>query len=441
MKTSFITCFLAFLMLLSSYGQKSSMTLSFSAVDNTTYTSFEGITIKNLTQGGEIVKYWPDTVLILDYLGVDEMMAAPECLTVFQNYPNPASGITNVRLYIPRKGKVKILVSDFYGYNQKSLELFLDKGYHVFQLTPGKQEAYIFSVIWHENISSIKIMNNIAKGFDVCSLEYAGTFDLKPALKSKEETLTFPFAPGDQLMFTAFKQGVQTAIIDVPMSNHHYIFQFASNIPCPGTPDITFDGQLYNTVQIFGQCWLKENLNVGNKISISQNMTDNGILEKQCYDDVDSNCAIYGGLYQWDEMMQYVTIEGAQGICPPGWHVPTNQDWKVLEGSVDSQYRIGNPEWDNSGVRGLDAGANLKSASGWVNNGNGTDLFGFSGLAGGRCAYGSCGFKRAIAYYWTSRPGSTGLAWHRDLTYSSDGVTTDYDYSDKPAYSVRCLKD
>ncbi len=51
-------------------------------------------------------------------------------------------------------------------------------------------------------------------------------------------------------------------------------------------------------------------------------------------------------LYQWEEMMQYTTQQGAQGICPPGWHLPTDEEWKVLEGAVDSQYGIGDPEWD-----------------------------------------------------------------------------------------------
>ena len=47
-------------------------------------------------------------------------------------------------------------------------------------------------------------------------------------------------------------------------------------------------------------------------------MTNNGIIEKYCYDNNPANCAIYGGLYQWNEMMQYTTQQGAQGICPNG---------------------------------------------------------------------------------------------------------------------------
>ena len=44
--------------------------------------------------------------------------------------------------------------------------------------------------------------------------------------------------------------------------------------------------------------------------------------------------------------MKYTTKEGAQGICPPGWHIPTDEEWKLLEGEVDSQYEFPDPEWD-----------------------------------------------------------------------------------------------
>jgi uncharacterized protein (TIGR02145 family) len=92
------------------------------------------------------------------------------------------------------------------------------------------------------------------------------------------------------------------------------------------------DGKTYPTVQIGTQCWMSRNLNVGSMISASQNMTNNGVLEKYCYDDNTSNCDVYGGLYQWDEMMNYTLGEGNSGICPPisGWHLPKDSEWYLL---------------------------------------------------------------------------------------------------------------
>ncbi len=86
------------------------------------------------------------------------------------------------------------------------------------------------------------------------------------------------------------------------------------------------DGQSYNTVQIGEQCWMAENMNVG----LEGTQTNNGIIEKSCYNNDPANCEIYGGLYSWYEMMQYNPEPGSQGICPDGWHIPQCSDWGIL---------------------------------------------------------------------------------------------------------------
>ena len=65
---------------------------------------------------------------------------------------------------------------------------------------------------------------------------------------------------------------------------------------------------------------------MGTMINGISNQTNNDTLEKYCYNDDTANCSIYGGLYQWNEAMQYVTTSGAQGICPTGWHIPTTEN-------------------------------------------------------------------------------------------------------------------
>lgn len=90
------------------------------------------------------------------------------------------------------------------------------------------------------------------------------------------------------------------------------------------------DGKTYNTVIIGSQCWMKENLNVGLRINSSEWQTGNGTFEKYCNGDNESNCDVYGGLYQWNEMMQYSETPGAQGICPTGWHLPTQAELTTL---------------------------------------------------------------------------------------------------------------
>ena len=232
----------------------------------------------------------------------------------------------------------------------------------------------------------------------------------------------------------------ESGILDSPETNETYTFQFATNIPCPGTPTVTYEGQVYNTIQIFSQCWLKENLNVGTMIPGSQDMIDDGIIEKYCYNNEPDSCTVYGGLYQWDEMMQYTTTQGTQGICPPDWHLPTDEEWKVLQGAVDSQFWIGNPTWDEVGYWGFDAGTNLKTTSGWNNNGNGTDSFGFSGLPGGyRLVNGYFAVIGSYGLWWTSTENFGGIAWLRAI-YSNPEVGRSMDGKDY-GYSVRCLRD
>ena len=201
------------------------------------------------------------------------------------------------------------------------------------------------------------------------------------------------------------------------------------------------DGNTYNTVEIGAQCWIKENLKVGTMINGSQDMSDNGIIEKYCYDNDSANCSTYGGLYQWDEAMQYVTTAGTQGICPDGWHLPTDEEWKQLEGEVDSQYGYPDPEWDGSGWRGYDAGLNLKATSGWNYGGNGTDLYGFGALPGGlRYADGSFYSLGDHGGWWSSSEGSGSDAWSRSLYYDRDGSGR-YDGNKSSGRSVRCLQD
>jgi hypothetical protein len=85
---------------------------------------------------------------------------------------------------------------------------------------------------------------------------------------------------GDTLLYIGYANSHQSGITKAPESSHTYTFQFATNIPCPGAPIVEYQGQVYNTIQILSQCWLKENLNTGTFIPQNQQMSDNGILEK-----------------------------------------------------------------------------------------------------------------------------------------------------------------
>ena len=96
------------------------------------------------------------------------------------------------------------------------------------------------------------------------------------------------------------------------------------------------DNDVYLTKLIAGKCWMLENLRYGTKMNAPlQPQTDNCLVEKYCLSS-DANCTAYGGLYQWDELIQYEATAGPgyQGVCPPGWHVPSQQDWQDMINAV-----------------------------------------------------------------------------------------------------------
>ncbi len=184
---------------------------------------------------------------------------------------------------------------------------------------------------------------------------------------------------------------------------------------------------------------MAKNLNVGTMINSSITQTNNSSIEKYCYDNNPANCTTYGGLYQWNEMMQYSTTEGTQGVCPTGWHLPSDDEYKTLEmelGMTQAQ----------ADDRGTDQGSQLAGNEHLWNDGvldqNGAfGSSGFLGLPAGLCEVGGCcfSFKSTDMFLWSSsEDGSAALS--RELSYNHTGVSQSLD--DK-AYgsSVRCVKD
>ena len=200
------------------------------------------------------------------------------------------------------------------------------------------------------------------------------------------------------------------------------------------------DKQSYSTVQIGTQCWMAENLNIGTMVNGSVSQTDNSTIEKYCSADLTSNCDTYGGLYQWNEMMQYDSTEGIQGICPSGWHLPTDAEYKTLEMYLG----MTSSDANNTGSRGTNEGSKLAGNASLWTNGNldsNTDFgtSGFTGLPGGdRSTNGSFGYLAHVTYFWSSSEnGSDG--WFRHLSYNSARV--DRNYIDQAyGFSVRCVR-
>jgi uncharacterized protein (TIGR02145 family) len=210
--------------------------------------------------------------------------------------------------------------------------------------------------------------------------------------------------------------------------------------PCPGIPTVSYAGQTYNTLKLGSRCWLRENLNVGTMVSTTVGQQQNSTIEKFCFNNNPVNCQVYGGLYQWDEAMAWGSP--GQDICPLGWHIATDEDYKHLEGMADTQYDTLAGIWDSTGFRGLDAAKVLKSASGWSQGGNGSNQLFFNALPAGG-TYGSGGTsvgQGSNAMFWTSQSVDTVSAMARFLDAPQDGAYRGA-FQKVNAFSVRCVKD
>ena len=193
--------------------------------------------------------------------------------------------------------------------------------------------------------------------------------------------------------------------------------------PCPGIPTVAYEGRIYNTVLIGDRCWLKENLNVGTMINGNEEMTDNSLIEKYCYDNDIANCNEYGALYQWDEMMQYTTTQGVQGICPADWHIPTNNELQTLSVMVDFN------------------GNSLKAVGQGYGNGAGTNTSGFSALLSGyRDSNGYFTHLGSYTHFWSS---TENYATHSFSMFVFDNNKKIFfsNSSKENGYSIRCIKD
>ncbi len=199
------------------------------------------------------------------------------------------------------------------------------------------------------------------------------------------------------------------------------------------------DGQVYKTTTIdipsknYSEVWMAENLNYE---------TDNS----WCYGDNPANYAKYGRLYTWAAAVGRAEDEcgidhacnlgegDIRGACPKGWHLPSQSEWEALIVAVDGSIT----EYTSSNT----AGTKLKSVTGWYDDGNGEDTFGFLALPAGNREdiNGDCYYEGNYAYFWSSTEYLSYYAYYMRLYYGI-GYASLYNYYKNYGLSVRCVKD
>ena len=205
------------------------------------------------------------------------------------------------------------------------------------------------------------------------------------------------------------------------------------------------DGNVYETIQIGEQLWMAQNLKVTHynngdempNLTINNDWTSASIGAYSDYDNNPTNSETYGKLYNW------YTVNDERGICPEGYHVPSDDEYSELEVYLG----MSESETDIIGFRGTNEGSKLAGNSELWNIGVlvidpefGTS--GFDALPAGYRVYSSGDFDTVgkHCYFWSSSENSNSHAWYRNLLYFNTRV-----YRNSPSkqsgFSIRCLAD
>jgi uncharacterized protein (TIGR02145 family) len=216
--------------------------------------------------------------------------------------------------------------------------------------------------------------------------------------------------------------------------------EYINVVGCNGQTSLTYDGRTYDLVEIGGQCWFADNLATDqyrNGNAIPTGLDNNAwsttnIGAYSIYADNSLVDSIYGKLYNW------YAVSNQSGLCPSGWHVPTDCEWMLMEGNIGMSITD-----QQSIVRDTNVGGKLKSQSNlWLSPNTGANNFsGFSALPGGyRFNGGVYNYINNDGYWWTSSQSDNANSWYRTLFYWNENVFRS-NFIKNYGFSVRCLKD
>ena len=228
---------------------------------------------------------------------------------------------------------------------------------------------------------------------------------------------------------------------------------------CSGELTVTFDGYTYDLVAIGDQCWFAENLRTehyANGDSIPANLsviewsyTNSGAVRVFGEDSENADCinTEYAldacdpvwSLNEYGRLYNGLAVRDERGLCPSGWHVPTDGEFMTLE----MELGMSESEANSTGWRGTDQATQMKTTYGWGLGGsqNGSNSSGFTGKPGGKCGN-TANFCCAgyLGRWWSSSAYSASGNWARSLSHQEQNIERHGDNTRRGA-SVRCLLD
>ena len=353
-------------------------------------------------------------------VGISEEEKLPAGYAVSDNYPNPFNPKTRIEFSLPENGNIRINVFNILGQNViEEIDKNVTGGssFADLELNGLPNGFYFARVVMNGKYTVTKKLILMYGSRHLSASSVLPNLHLNKSNKANKTSLVLYL---DSLVASNVIIGRKTfKNLPAMESSTLNLGDMAINRYCQGIPTVAHAGKTYNTVQIGTQCWLKENLDIGNMINTSANASNNGTVEKYCYNNVAANCDKYGGFYQWNEAMAYVITPGAKGICPDGWHIPIRDEFLTLDITVNSD------------------GNSLKAKQGFWSASGITNASGFSAIFTGNRSDDS-NFFFLGTYFWASSSYLADAAIYSMYDFSN---TAYLEKTTKPhGFSIRCLK-
>lgn len=373
-------------------------------------TTIDSIQVKNLTQGTTLSLNGDDVLHLEGIIGINTLTANENTVKI---YPNPMVESTFVEFTNLKTELICLEIFNGMGVLIAKQSTQAQKGRQRFEITGLNAGIYTVNVSaadWKYAAKLISLGNNQGNTA-IKSQSTDEGYSPENTIKSTKDLVQMQYNDGEMILFKAFAGNYATVLTLIPTQSQTVNFEF---IPCSDE-----DENNYAVVTIGTQTWMAENLNYETANS-------------WWYNNSSVNGAIYGRLYKWGEALT---------ACPSGWHLPSDDEWKILEMHLG----MSQSEADQTGWRGTDEGGKMKETgtTHWNSPNTGaTNSSGFTALPGGfRNWGGDFGDLGGGGYWWTSSVTQAGnTAWTRALTYSYDKVFQGYDIK-VAGYSVRCVRD
>ena len=377
--------------------------------------------------------------------GVDDFITRrPGQFNLLQNYPNPFNPSTVIVYELSHPAYIRIEIYNVLGRKVKTL-------------VDGFQNMGLSRVIWDATNDRGQ---GVPAGVYIYSLKAEGVRINRKMLLI--DGMQGP-AIGGILQLTEMSGQRQTVLKNV-IPDRYLLRVSGTDIQTYEQPDLEFtgdstltrnvtvlrtvtdiDGNVYQTVKIGNQWWMAENLKVThyrNREEIS-NVTDGkewNNLTTGAYCNYDNNLdyvMTYGRLYNW------YAVNDSRSIPPAGWHVPTDEDWKILEMRLGMSREDADSRSSENIDRGTNEGGMLKErgTTHWSDpNVYASNSSGFTALPGGYISNGSFGGIQVMGIFWSSTEQNDLSVWRRLLICAGSGISRDT-AAKRNGYSVRCLRD